>query len=257
MNDPFEFRPHISGIADKDNILKIANESFDQILKEELDKFPEKLKKSEIFDSTVEILKKYSRQNIVDSIPSLANVMLPHIVEKLSNGLDNSIGILSLSEKPDSQLMWAHYTKSHEGFVIGFDADHSHFHEKRGPEDELRHLRKVVYDSQRPSACLADLSGTKVLLIKGDEWSYEQEWRIFRALQDADKVYPNEPFPICLFSFPPSCLKEVILGSRMTKENREMIRRCLRRSEKLHHARLFQASPDEKEFKINIVEMTV
>lgn len=34
---------------------------------------------------------------------------------------------LSLSEKADDLLMWAHYAKHHEGFVIGFDGKHPMF----------------------------------------------------------------------------------------------------------------------------------
>ena len=35
----------------------------------------------------------------------------------------NVIGVLSLSEKRDNLLMWAHYAAQHTGFVIGFDSE--------------------------------------------------------------------------------------------------------------------------------------
>jgi hypothetical protein len=36
----------------------------------------------------------------------------------------NNVGVLSLTEKKDCPLMWAHYTAQHTGFVIGLDTAH-------------------------------------------------------------------------------------------------------------------------------------
>ena len=46
-----------------------------------------------------------------------------------------------------------------------------------GPDDELRHLRKVTYSSRRPSLTLSEVKDGSAFLTKGLEWKYEAEWR--------------------------------------------------------------------------------
>ena len=49
------------------------------------------------------------------------------------------LGILCLTEDPDSQLMWVHYAARHSGFVIGFNTSDRIFTEHNAT------LRKVIY----------------------------------------------------------------------------------------------------------------
>src|SRR5207302_2679902 len=66
---------------------------------------------------------------------SLAGGMLddciPMASEMLSKNINKHIGVLCLTEVPDSQLMWSHYAGSHKGFVIEFDSQHSYFNQRR------------------------------------------------------------------------------------------------------------------------------
>src|SRR5437667_6790953 len=48
-----------------------------------------------------------------------------------TEAMGSQIGILSLSEVPDSTLMWSHYGAQHHGFLIGFDSDHPFFNRRR------------------------------------------------------------------------------------------------------------------------------
>src|SRR3546814_11605953 len=79
--------------------------------------------------------------------------------------MNELLGALCLSEVPDNQLMWAHYGMSLTGFALEFDAGHEYFHEQRSTGDELRHLRRVIYQDARPSGDSSDMDATTLLLI--------------------------------------------------------------------------------------------
>jgi hypothetical protein len=70
------------------------------------------------------------------------------------------IGVLCLSKVPDNLLMWAHYSRSHTGLVVGLEADHEFFRQmvKFRPLPSLERvlevpgfgtLREVKYSKER------------------------------------------------------------------------------------------------------------
>src|SRR3546814_10746318 len=126
----------------------------------------------------------------------LIHSFTPNLTDFFDKKMNELLGALCLSEVPDNQLMWAHYGMSLTGFALEFDAGHEYFHEQRSPGDELRHLRRVIYQDARPSGDFSDMDATKLMLIKGSNWSYEREWRIFRAFADAQTVMPGNPYLI-------------------------------------------------------------
>ncbi|MBO9740129.1 DUF2971 domain-containing protein [Xanthomonas axonopodis pv. begoniae] len=91
-----------------------------------------------------------------------------------------SRGVLTLSARWDSPLMWSHYADSHRGFCIEYDATNH----------RCQHIGQVDYTSSR-GIRLSDIAAWK---LKGDEnalrsvvesayfrkspdWAYESEWR--------------------------------------------------------------------------------
>lgn len=89
-------------------------------------------------------------------------------------------GVLCLSKKFNSPLMWSHYANQHKGICIEYDM--------RTVKDELVH--EVIYGESRKiltSEIKAWLDNTEnesriknvCLLTKSGEWRYESEWRIF------------------------------------------------------------------------------
>jgi hypothetical protein len=114
----------------------------------------------------------------------------------------------------DSILMWGHYTSSHEGFVIGFDAGHSFFNQRRSPADEFGFLRQVRYQVSRPAVSLMSSGALEWFETKADVWAYEREWRMFLVLSQAKEVIPIGETLVHLFEFPSDCITEVILGVR-------------------------------------------
>ena len=80
----------------------------------------------------------------------------------------------------------------------------------------LCHLRQVEYRKERPRGTLLD-SVEGLFTVKSNEWAYEHEWRILRPLDQADRVFPAEPFPIHLYLVPETAIKSVTIGARASE----------------------------------------
>jgi hypothetical protein len=157
----------------------------------------------------------------------------------------------------DNLLMWAHYASNHTGFVIEFNEKHSFF--DRG--SEVGHLKKVRYSITRPEVTLLDpaLSDLEhlyqwindIFCVKSEHWDYEQEWRMIVALRNCQNVLASQQDDIYLFELPKSCITGIILGCRISTENKERILKVLRNDDEYRHVSLRQAEMDEKEFRLH------
>jgi hypothetical protein len=138
----------------------------------------------------------------------LLRIMLEHAAR--------NVGVLSLSEKRDCALMWAHYGAQHAGFVIGFDTAHPAWVESgrlNGPPGEPA---KMTYSASRPSpAAMTDVTPEHIWYVKSREWAYEHEWRVTRWNSRAAKTVKNPAGDdVPLHEFPKEAVREVILGQR-------------------------------------------
>ncbi len=131
-------------------------------------------------------------------------------IEKLAKDTNDKVRILSLSEKNDDILMWSHYADSHKGICLEFDTS---------PASFLNDAQPVTYDDTFPALNLLDIvvdedlrKTAPWLLTKARQWEYEREWRVL----DFDGGSGVK-------SFPPTCLTGVILGCRITDEDRERV----------------------------------
>ncbi len=116
------------------------------------------------------------------------------LFEKIDRQL-SSVGVFSLSECPDNQLMWAHYASSHTGLAIGFG---------RVPNSKLASQENtipVTYSDSKPifeggfinqvsmfatsaggirneqKIGFSDSTFRAAFSTKPVVWSYEREWR--------------------------------------------------------------------------------
>ncbi|WDS36082.1 DUF2971 domain-containing protein [Pseudoxanthomonas sp.] len=141
-----------------------------------------------------------------DEMPALTE----HLRNLMHSKLGCIVGIVSFSEDPAQQLMWAHYADSHKGFVLGFDESHPFFDRRRSESDEFFHLRPVDYFDPLPVySSISELDGVKLLCAKHGDWRYENEQRILVPLPeeaDAEAIH--------LIDFPRQALVTVILGER-------------------------------------------
>ncbi len=117
-------------------------------------------------------------------------------------------GILSLTERPDNLLMWAHYSSSHTGVCLEFEVStHELFFGRAQP---------VIYSNTRPKFNPRGTEEENVegaLLTKSIEWAYEREWRIIDHLVG-----------VANFPFDSSLLKGIIFGARVSDSDRTQIK---------------------------------
>jgi hypothetical protein len=123
-------------------------------------------------------------------LPSVIISMLPSIIDEQIANTPKQVGeyfvMLSLTKKNNNALMWAHYSNSHEGFVIGFGSNSPFFEPRKGKG--VDGLREVKYSTMRavlPKGGLASLGGDELknanedfFFTKSDDWGYEEELRI-------------------------------------------------------------------------------
>lgn len=177
------------------------------------------------------------------------------------------LGVLSLAERGDNLLMWAHYADNHNGILIEFNLDNEFFAADYRPtkwpceHDSLFKLRKIKYKRGVPRLDedrRKDLE--QLVFTKSTDWSYEQEWRLCRAVHDADGVKPKDPlkskdplFPIYLFSFPTSAIRSLYFGCRISREQIEERTKTIREDSRYKNIKLYSAQLRKDEFGIRFL----
>jgi hypothetical protein len=153
FNDPFEMQPYFECLDEEAELRKgIQNFINDNSVKDFLEvglqvaymEIPNEVKTLISFDkfkSIAEYGLKRDKREIEEAVELVINMMsnkngqLTADVRNQFLCVHSIIGVLSLSEKRDNLLMWAHYAQNHEGFVIEFDESHDFFHQKPDPND--------------------------------------------------------------------------------------------------------------------------
>lgn len=119
-------------------------------------------------------------------------------------------GIICMGKHWKSPLMWAHYAKNHTGICLGFDVANGDAIQQVAyisdrvnlPMDLSKPLHGITYDDTMA-----------MLSTKYSQWSYEEEYRLFGRLDDADPENGHYYFPFG----PDMTLREVIVGTRCDK----------------------------------------
>jgi hypothetical protein len=134
--------------------------------------------------------------------------------------LNASIGMLCLSRVGNSLLMWSHYADQYSGAVIEFDGNHEFFRGQIDIEYRSRRPRKdiSIYISEGLPVPLAELC------VKPESWSYEQEVRIARKLEDCkDTGLRCRDFPIYIQKVPICAIREIMVGERTSVDNQRKV----------------------------------
>lgn len=186
-----------------------------------------------------------SQIDAIQQVHGVARLRLEHIAQ--------NVGVLSLSEKRDCPLMWAHYTEQHSGFVIGFDTAHPDWvklGQLHGPQGEPA---KVRYSANRPKPkAIDDVARDHIWYTKSKDWEYEKEWRVTRWIGRAVKTVSTLRGKIPLHEFPAEAVHEVILGERADEGLEFRILDLVTRSPYKDVA-VSRVELDRKEFRFNIV----
>lgn len=207
FNDPFEGRPDITALSPEPELKATLHTVIEEEIRRAYDSHGDALRAAFDFDTFKQLMTKELAKKEPDLRQHIQG-LFPLVRTTLASAFENRVGTLSLSEVPDNLLMWAHYAASHSGFVLELDAHHPYFHAQVSPEDELRHLRRVMYRDTRPSVALTSLDPADLFLVKSSHWAYEREWRILKAFDDATEQSKSAQKRFTCFPFHTQSLQQ-------------------------------------------------
>ena len=254
LNDPFELRPQLhSLIAEAEILTELTAEPVDlgPMVEQAYSMLPESIRNFVPLDEAAKAVGAVfatdetraaaagGLRRLLQSMPDGAAVAREQIYQALS-----TVGILSLSEVPDHELMWSHYAASHTGFVLGFDERHPFFHRRRTEHDEFFFLRKVVYADVTPVPSVTNMRADAVMVTKGSQWAYEKEWRMILPLAEASRLLEAGAERVHLFAFPGAALECVVLGANLPVGLEAKLRGLLRARSDLSHVHVCRAALD-------------
>jgi len=162
----------------------------------------------------------------------------------------DSLGVLSLTERPDNLLMWAHYAGEHSGLLIEFDARHEFFDQRNSTDSLLRCLQPMRYSEERPAVGWKGYA--LALLTKSLQWKYEQEWRMIFPLEESNLEKEVNSVKIHLFEFPPECVRALYLGCRMESDKREAIVDLITSDKRYSHVLVQHARQDSNRYALKL-----
>ena len=143
-----------------------------------------------------------------------------------------NFGCLSLSAKPDSLLMWAHYADSHRGICIELAPIRDGFVGRALPVHYSDDIPKVnFYTSNKFEIAKASI------LTKSTAWSYEEEYRL---------IEPSYG----LKDMPKGQISGIIFGCHTSNDDKKEVREWL--SSLKHHVNVYQACMNESSYSLEI-----
>ncbi len=146
------------------------------------------------FDSRLSFLESYSKQEIVSFCRRItdkfnaSNEYFNDICKRYEdvelfmteqqNTIDSmisEIGVLSLSANPESILMWSHYSNNHKGLVFQFEPIYKASCLYPPIKVEYKNEYNLLSYTSNEEDRIKELSD--LLLIKYNDWKYEEEYR--------------------------------------------------------------------------------
>lgn len=247
LNDPFEFnlifteavsvdeiREHFAKM-DKRELFKEAMSSLTEQQRMLLATFPEEIVAQFIENFTATLV---SSNHLNDVHQQFIEPRTDELKTLMSNSLNSSIGILSLTANPISPPMWASYAGNSTGFALEFDASHSFFNNRRSEKDEFYHLREVKYEDRAPGGTMLQMA-PDVFIHKNKSWEYENEWRMLVPLEKADAKFTTaDGDEVSLFSFPAGAISGIVLGLNATEGTIKSILEVVHSSNIYSHIKL-------------------
>lgn len=260
FNDPFEMNPYIKEIASDEEIEAQFEVEHESQIRSIYNAKPRHFRRANSFEK---FKAAFSKEEMLPRLKIAAKTTAVNYArEALYDAISKAIGILCLTTKPDNLLMWAHYANSHTGFVLELNSEHSFFHQKfyRDPEKkeidnqltrDYGYLTPVSYSANRPVITVSEVQDFSQFLIKGQDWSYEEEWRMLMPTCQAENT-GKDPLgkAIFLFQLPASAISRIILGYRSSSELLERITDLKNRTPSFSHIVIEKMHLHEEEFRL-------
>lgn len=252
FNDPFEVKLAMKGFDTDENLIKNFDTNFMRIIQEEYEKLDLEIKDKISFETFLFFANSKKEETKKSYLDVSKNEISFLIIKKKFNEITNKlIGILSLTTKFDNLLMWSHYANEHKGFVVEFNSENDFFMLKEEDNYIYKGIQKVNYSKIRPYKFLIKNEWDELFLIKSEEWSYENEYRIIQRLADADEIKGN----IHLFKFPKNLIKSIYCGCNMENSKIEEIYKIIENDLELHHIKVYTTRISEEFYKLEFMQL--
>lgn len=248
QNDPFELRPvfdTLSSAADLEAEVRREGDPIERNIREQYRHVPQSARGRLPYAVFARKLRKEVERAGLDSLLNpFAATVIDHVRPTMLAKLQNDVGILSLTERPDNMAMWAHYAANHGGLLFEFNAEHVWFSRQRSANDEFYRLRQVRYTDLAESVSTFRELDNRVLFTKQPEWAYEAEWRILAPIVEAAEVLNTAPDPTYLFDLDPEALCGVVVGARSSSDLAATVITIIRAEPPLAHVEVRRALLD-------------
>jgi hypothetical protein len=204
MNDPFDFKipPNFALLDTEELMLLYFNEGITKFTGQQISKMGGR-----------DELKRKMFHSFKTQLPQVQK----DFEKKFFPTIDKHFGVICLSHRWDSVLMWSHYSDNHKGFCLGLDQN------KLLETCEFGSQGKVVYDefpNVSPLTAVEPETIIKQSYFKAPGWAYEEEFRIIKLEYPAELSHEER-----IHIYPDGCLKEIILGLRISDADKSEIRK--------------------------------
>jgi DUF2971 family protein len=141
--------------------------------------------------------------------------------ESIIEAINKIYRVYCLSTKPDSTLVWSHYSNNHQGVCLEFACNNIVFGS----------ATQIQYSEEYPPLDFAidaqDRLGLLPLFVKSDAWSYEDEYRVI-----AQEVFELPRTTILrtrknFLKYPPGALRAIIMGCMIPQSDAAELRRII------------------------------
>ena len=230
FNDPFEFTPKM-----------VCSAPLGYMTREDVCRWLYQTASCKGFSGSFDEFKiqylKRLEDNASKTKQAMAETMegsLPFVEQEFLDEVSKRFGILCMSGRRNSILMWGHYCDRALGLIIGFDKSSEMFHQEKGLKAVDYVKERVVFDS-----CWEDGSPEmakyeeQVIFSKSLDWDYEREFRQIISL--SSPLLIKKPLkckvhtPGYFLPFLPEAIVSVTLGPRCPPELADEVRTLLQR----------------------------
>ncbi len=250
FNDPFEFTPRL--------ICSDPRLYVEELLKDE-DRIEFAYREALIhwrYGGTLSQFREHIKTHAeVERLVSIIPQIMPGVQKQTLNNISKENGVLCLSKRADSILMWGHYSDSHRGMAIGFDTASPVFRPGIGLRDVNYSKERVVFDANWKQGSLPfNQYEDKLILTKNDDWKYEEEQRQIFALSMVTKKTFGEGRIGYFVEFPAAAVKSIIFGVRCSDETKKKVQ-AIMSTGKFPNAKLLQADLHNDNFSLTLIPM--
>lgn len=141
--------------------------------------------------------------------------------------------VACFSERNNALPMWSYYANSHRGVCFKYDL---RMLDLSDPVYEI--TKKSIHKVWYSDVCHEDKDGTFSPFFKSQEWSHEQEWRLFRTSGDSHLHFP--------------CMTEIYLGVNFDGMLNDI---ALAIEKSGREIKLYRALPCRDSFKLRFMEI--